>query len=119
MNQRTAIGRLAMARLCQHDLLSPDEERRLFIPLKTLKTKGLRHSHSTDAKTATTEALAIRNQLVESNLRLVVSLARHFAAPERSIDDLVSEASLPLIRCVESFDARRGTRFSTYATRAL
>jgi RNA polymerase sigma factor (sigma-70 family) len=119
MNQRTATGRRGLARLCQHDLLSLDEERRLFGRLKTLKTKGLRRSRSADAKVASSEAVAIRNQIVESNLRLVVSLARHFVAPERPIDDLVSEASLPLIRCVESFDTRRGTRFSTYATRAL
>jgi RNA polymerase sigma factor (sigma-70 family) len=118
MNQRTATGRRALARLCQHDLLSLDEERRLFGRLKTLKGKGLRR-HSADAKVASSEAITVRNQIVESNLRLVVSLARHFAAPERPIDDLVSEASLSLIRCVESFDTRRGTRFSTYATRAL
>jgi RNA polymerase primary sigma factor len=50
---------------------------------------------------------------------LVISLAKHYTAPERSLEDLVSDATLPLIRCVESFDSRRGTRFSTYATRAL
>jgi RNA polymerase sigma factor (sigma-70 family) len=65
------------------------------------------------------EAVALRNQIVESNLRLVVALAKRFAAPQRSVEDLVSEAAVPLIRCVESFDVGRGTRFSTYATRAL
>jgi RNA polymerase sigma factor (sigma-70 family) len=65
------------------------------------------------------EAVEIRNRIVECNLRLVVSLAKHYTAPERPVEDLVSEATLPLIRCVESFDSRRGTRFSTYATRAL
>ncbi len=119
MNQRTQAGRRALARLCQHDLLSPGEERRLFGRLKILKAKGLRYRHSPDSKVASKEAVAIRNRIVESNLRLVVSLARHFAAPERSLEELVSEASLPLIRCVESFDSGRGTRFSTYATRAL
>jgi RNA polymerase sigma factor (sigma-70 family) len=119
MNQLAQAGRRALARLCQHDLLSLDEERRLFGRLKILKAKGLRYRRSTDAKIASIEAVAIRNRIVESNLRLVVSLARHFAAPERSLEDLVSEASLPLIRCVESFDSGRGTRFSTYATRAL
>lgn len=119
MNQRTQAGHRALARLCQHDLLSPGEERRLFGRLKILKTKELRYRRSADTKGAAKEAVAIRNRIVESNLRLVVSLARHFAAPERSLEDLVSEASLPLIRCVESFDSGRGTRFSTYATRAL
>ncbi len=119
MNQRTQAGHRALARLCQHDLLSIDEERRLFGRLKILKAKGLRYRRSADDKVASKEAVAIRNRIVESNLRLVVSLARHYAAPERSLEELVSEASLPLIRCVESFDSRRGTRFSTYATRAL
>jgi RNA polymerase primary sigma factor/RNA polymerase sigma factor len=119
MNQRTATGRRGLARLCQHDLLSIDEERRLFGRLKVLKAKGLRYRRSADTKVASKEAVAIRNRIVESNLRLVVSLATHFAAPERSLEELVSEASLPLIRCVESFDSGRGIRFSTYATRAL
>ena len=57
------------------------------------------------------EAVEIRNRIVECNLRLAVSLARHYTAPERPVEDLVSEATLPLIRCVESFDSRRGTRF--------
>ncbi len=118
MNQRTPASRRALARLCQHDLLSIDEERRLFGRLKVLKAKGLRYRRSADTKVTSKEAVAIRNRIVESNLRLVVSLARHFAAPERSLEDLVSEASLPLIRCVESFDSGRGTRFSTYVTRA-
>jgi RNA polymerase primary sigma factor len=46
-------------------------------------------------------------------------VAKHFATPQNCVDDLVSEASLLLLRCVEQFDAGRGTRFSTYATRAL
>ena len=117
MNQSTATGSRGLARLCQHDLLSIDEERRLFGRLKVLKAKGLQYRRSAD-KVVSKEAVAIRNRIVESNLRLVVSLATHFAAPERSLEELVSEASLPLIRCVESFDSGRGTRFSTYATRA-
>jgi RNA polymerase primary sigma factor len=119
MNRHTQADRRALARLCQHDLLSFDEERRLFGRLKVLKAQALRHRRATGAKAALKEAIAIRNRIVESNLRLVVVLARHFTAPERSLEELVSEAALPLIRCVESFDSRRGTRFSTYATRAL
>jgi RNA polymerase sigma factor (sigma-70 family) len=119
----------ALATLCHSDLLSVEEERRLFVRLKAVRTPALRGSgpesesqtndRTTTFATHSEEAVAIRNRIVESNLRLVVSLAKHFAAPERSLEDLVSEASLPLIRCVESFDWRRGTRFSTYATRSL
>ena len=64
-------------------------------------------------------ATAIRNRIALSNLRLVVSVAKRFASPQQSVEDLVSEASILLLRCVERFDAGRGTRFSTYATRAL
>jgi RNA polymerase sigma factor (sigma-70 family) len=62
---------------------------------------------------------AIRNRIALSNLRLVVSVAKRFVSPQQSLEDLVSEASLLLLRCVERFDAGRGTRFSTYATHAL
>jgi RNA polymerase primary sigma factor len=121
MIDRRDTGRSeALARLCQFEVLSSDEERRLFGRLKAVRAKALRPHHRPSAQAACRQAAAeIRNRIVECNLRLVVSLAKHFAAPERSLEDLVSEASLPLIRCVESFDAQRGTRFSTYATRAL
>lgn len=119
----------ALARLCHSDILSVEEERRLFVRLTAVRAPALRRNDATRQSqrprrtaavaTLSDEAVTIRNRIVESNLRLVVSLAKHFAAPERRLEDLVSEASLPLIRCVESFDWRRGTRFSTYATRAL
>jgi RNA polymerase primary sigma factor len=119
----------ALAKLCQFDVLSAEEERRLFLRFKQVKAQASRLGCPSPSRQAdlpsealaalSGEAVAIRNRIVESNLRLVVSLAKHFAAPQRSLEDLVSEASLPLIRCVESFDAARGTRFSTYATRAL
>jgi RNA polymerase primary sigma factor len=121
MGERTKIERNAgLARLCRSDVLSTDEERRLFSRLRAVRAKALRsRSKSLARNQLTDEAAEIRNHIVECNLRLVVSLAKHFAAPERPLEDLVSEATVPLIRCVESFDSRRGTRFSTYATRAL
>ncbi len=129
IDSRKNAGNSALAKLCHSDILSVEEERRLFVRLKAVRARALQRpdplspplSHRRTAAVATLsqEAVTIRNRIVESNLRLVVSLAKHFAAPERSLEDLVSEASLPLIRCVESFDWRRGTRFSTYATRAL
>jgi RNA polymerase primary sigma factor/RNA polymerase sigma factor len=65
------------------------------------------------------QATAIRNRIVESNLRLVVSIAKRFVGQGDELDDLVSEGVLTLIRCVETFNPDQGTRFSTYATRAL
>jgi RNA polymerase sigma factor (sigma-70 family) len=111
-----------LAKLCGSDILSIDEERRLFTRLRSVRAKELRanqQNRPNGRSRAMSEAVEIRNRIVECNLRLVVSLAKHYTAPERPVEDLVSEATLPLIRCVESFDSRRGTRFSTYATRAL
>jgi RNA polymerase primary sigma factor len=57
-----------------------------------------------------------REQLIEANLRLVLSIASQFA--QKSVvplEDLVQEGCLGLIRAVDKFDWRRGTRFSTYA----
>jgi len=113
-DRRNGDRNSSLAALCHYDVLSIEEERVLFGRLRAARTEAVR----SQARTSN-EAAAIRNRIVECNLRLVVSLAKRFAAPERSLEDLVSDAALPLIRCVESFDPRRGTRFSTYATRAL
>jgi len=78
-------------------LLTPEEEIALFQKM-----------HQGDDKA--------REQLIEANLRLVLSIASQFA--QKSVvplEDLVQEGCLGLIRAVDKFDWRRGTRFSTYA----
>lgn len=57
-----------------------------------------------------------RAQLINSNLRLVVSIARRYQGHGLSLLDLIQEGSLGLMRAVDKFDPSRGLKFSTYAT---
>ncbi|MBX5456288.1 MAG: sigma-70 family RNA polymerase sigma factor [Thermogemmatispora sp.] len=57
-----------------------------------------------------------KRQLIESNLRLVVSIARRYVGLGMDLMDLVQEGNIGLIHAIEKFDYRRGYKFSTYAT---
>jgi|TARA_R110001599_G_scaffold71320_6_gene199120 RNA polymerase primary sigma factor len=56
-----------------------------------------------------------RNKMIESNLRLAISIAKNFRDKGCSFEDLIQESNLGLIRAVDRFDWRKGFKFSTYA----
>jgi RNA polymerase primary sigma factor len=60
--------------------------------------------------------LAAKQQLIEANLRLVVSIAKGFVWHGLTLMDLIQEGAFGLIRATEKYDYRRGIKFSTYAT---
>ena len=60
--------------------------------------------------------LEARDRMVRANLRLVVNIARGYTGKGLSLQDLIEEGNLGLLRAVEGFDPAMGTRFSTYAS---
>ena len=65
------------------------------------------------------EATEIKNFLIRSNLRLVVSIAKKHIQPGRNFFEMVSDGNMSLIRAIEKFDYAKGNKFSTYATWAI
>ena len=119
-----------LASLYRTPLLTPEQERHLFRKMNFLKYRASVLQKEIDLERPLTSvldriekklnvALAIRNQIVRANLRLVVSIAKKLVDRVNSFDDLVSDGLPPLIRSVEIFDFERGNRFSTYATWAV
>jgi RNA polymerase primary sigma factor/RNA polymerase sigma factor len=65
------------------------------------------------------EALQTKNQIVQANLRLVVSIAKRHVGAGEDFFHLISDGNMSLIRAVEKFDYGRGNKFSTYASWAI
>ena len=118
------------ASLYELPLLSPEQERHLFRKMNYLKYQAhqLRRTLDPDRCKAAeldeierlqAEALAVKNQIIRANLRLVVSIAKKRVGPTNNFFELVSDGNMSLIRAVEKFDASRGFKFSTYASWAL
>lgn len=61
------------------------------------------------------DAAQARKKLVESNLRLVVSVAKHYKSSNVPLADLIQEGNIGLLKAIDRFDHKKGFRFSTYA----
>src|SRR5690606_37472166 len=93
----TDVTQLYLNDVGQHALLTPDEELAY-------------------ARAARAGDFAARQTMIERNLRLVVSIARHYMHRGVALPDLIEEGNLGLIHALEKFDPERGFRFTTYAT---
>jgi RNA polymerase primary sigma factor len=119
-----------LASLYDVPLLSREQERQLFRKMNYLKYRAHQLRAGLDPARCTTaeidaierlqaEALAVKNQIIRANLRLVVSIAKKRVGPTNNFFELVSDGNMSLIRAVEKFDASRGFKFSTYASWAI
>lgn len=63
--------------------------------------------------------LDARNTLVEYNMRLVAHIAKKYNTPERNTDDLISIGTIGLIKAINTYDMKKGSRLATYASRCI
>jgi len=111
-------------------LLTPRGEFLLFRRMNYLKFKADQLRQGLDPETASAseldaidglleDAARVKNQITQSNLRLVVSIAKRHQSPSVDFFELVSDGNVSLMRAVEKFDFTRGFKFSTYASWAI
>ncbi len=120
-----------LASLYEAALLTREQEYHLFRKMNYLKHKASQLRESIDSprggKNAVMDeiealyeqAVKTKNRIVQSNLRLVVSIAKRHMASSDDFFALVSDGNMSLIRAVEKFDYSRGNKFSTYASWAI
>lgn len=120
-----------LASLYDVPLLTREQEYHLFRKMNYLKHKasrlrdtlgedaGGKSSLMNDIEALYEQAVKVKNRIVQSNLRLVVSIAKRHLAGSDDFFSLVSDGNMSLIRAVEKFDYSRGNKFSTYASWAI
>jgi RNA polymerase sigma factor (sigma-70 family) len=118
------LVRLYLTDIGQYPLLTKDDEVRLAQAIETrweaedeLRTKkGLTPTRRRELNRAVRDGERAQRTFVQSNLRLVVSIAKKYQASGLPLLDLIQEGNLGLMHAVEKFDWRKGFKFSTYAT---
>jgi RNA polymerase sigma factor (sigma-70 family) len=119
-----------LRRLCEVPLLTADDERCLFRRMNFLKFQAnvlrmrLREDSILASDLDQIELLVqgaekIRNRIIRANMRLVMSIVKHYISDSMAFDDLLSEGAAALLRATEKFDCSRGFRFSTYVTKVV
>lgn len=119
-----------LASLYQVPLLTREQEAHLFRKMNYLKRKASRLRSRLDPTRPRAalmdqieklydQSVAVKNEIIRANLRLVVSIAKRHVGPRESFFELVSDGNISLIRAVEKFDFARGNKFSTYASWAI
>jgi RNA polymerase sigma factor (sigma-70 family) len=118
------LVRLYLEDVGRHDLLTKDDEIRLAQAIETGNeartkleaTKKLTPTQRRTLRRAVRQGEEAHRQFVNSNLRLVVSIAKKYQSSGLPLLDIVQEGNLGLIHAVDKFDWRKGFKFSTYAT---
>ncbi|MHB8245710.1 MAG: sigma-70 family RNA polymerase sigma factor [Acidimicrobiales bacterium] len=118
------LVRLYLTDIGQYPLLTKDDEVRLAQAIESRwaaeeeleNKKGLTPTRRRELNRAIREGEGAQRTFVQSNLRLVVSIAKKYQASGLPLLDLIQEGNLGLMHAVEKFDWRKGFKFSTYAT---
>ena len=118
------LVRLYLEDVGRHDLLTKDDEIRLAQNIeagiearsKLETTRKLTPTQRRQLRRAIRQGEEAHRQFVNSNLRLVVSIAKKYQSSGLPLLDIVQEGNLGLIHAVDKFDWRKGFKFSTYAT---
>jgi RNA polymerase sigma factor (sigma-70 family) len=119
------LVRLYLTDIGQYALLTKDDEVRLAKAIETGKAAtaelekndaNLNPNRRRELRKIQRDGTRAERQFVQSNLRLVVSIAKKYQASGLPLLDLIQEGNLGLMHAVEKFDWRKGFKFSTYAT---
>ena len=119
---------LYLKQIARYPLLTPDEEKKISRRIAQIKSTmdtmekdcaGGRISTGElrrKKRAADQDLVNLKNRMINSNLRLVVSIAKRYQYRGLSLLDLIDEGNIGLIEAVERFDYKKGCRFSTYGT---